>query len=311
MSKCLVPKPKPTQTKGESFIRSLAQVTKLAKSFLVLSASRCFLRWSPRGGLLFFKQIWELLDIPLILSRVGLGKVRGVPTYFLGFMMLAGFWTRQPSVEAVTRLWNKDALLQWMTLAPFKLSKSTLSRFLNQPDSKWQMFYEAVSEQFCSLPGRELVDGSVIVIDDSKIPHPYGKKNPLLHLLILKQEQDWVWGKNLASALGVRPDGIEFPLSFRYWEKGLKEVSTSEKTRSKKQKGKTKLDLAKEMLMGISTRSKVKKIWVTFDSWYLAHSLCLTWDGIGFLEQKTFRSFGVNVSHASLQGEVALKNGRS
>jgi len=79
---------------------SVTQISKIAKSFYVVLTSRLFLRWSPFGGLLLFKYIWDLLEIPLILQRVGLGKLRGTPAHVLAFTLLAGFWTRQPSVAA-------------------------------------------------------------------------------------------------------------------------------------------------------------------------------------------------------------------
>lgn len=76
----------------------VTHLPKLAKSFYIVLTTKLFLRWSPFGGLLLFKYIWDLLDIPLTLERVGLGKLRGTPAHVLAFTLMSGFWTRQHSV---------------------------------------------------------------------------------------------------------------------------------------------------------------------------------------------------------------------
>jgi len=160
---------------------SVTQIPNIVKSFYIVLSSKLFLRWSPFGGLLLFKYIWDLLDIPLIIQRVGLGKLRGTPAHVLAFTLLAGFWTRHPSVAGVARLWKYDSLLQWMTHDGFSVSEANLSRFLNQPEARWQCFYNQVVSQFRICSNWHFVDRTVIAIDDSKIPHPHAKKNPLLH----------------------------------------------------------------------------------------------------------------------------------
>ena len=242
---------------------SVARLPKIAKSFCIVLSSRLFLRWSPFGGLLLFKYIWDLLEIPLILQRVGLGKLRGTPAHVLAFTLLAGFWTRQPSVAAVVRLWHADPLLQWMTFSGVSVSESNLSRFMNQSESSWYRFYDEVVAKFQALPDRGLVSGTVIVVDDTKILHPHAKKNPLLHHS--KEDEEWVWGKNTVTSLVIPPDDREYIGAFRYWEKG----------------GPSKLKLAEEMLTHLTKSTSAKDIWVTFDSWYFAYPLCPEIEDLG------------------------------
>ena len=212
--------------------------------------------------MLLFKYIWDLLDIPLTLERVGLGKLRGTPAHVLAFTLLAGFWTRQHSVAGAVRLWKYDSLLQWMTHDGFSVSESNLSRFLNQPETLWQCFYNQVVSQFRTCSNWHFADGTVIAVDDSKILHPHAHKNPLLHRS--KEDEEWVWGKNIVTTFAILPDGKEFAPDFRYWEKG----------------GPSKLDLAEDMLANLAKSTTSNDIWVTFDSWYFAHSLCQKIEGL-------------------------------
>lgn len=243
---------------------SVTQIPNIVKSFYIVLSSKLFLRWSPFGGLLLFKYIWDLLDIPLIIQRVGLGKLRGTPAHVLAFTLLAGFWTRQPSVAGAARLWKYDSLLQWMTHDGFSVSEANLSRFLNQPEVRWQCFYNQVVSQFQIRSNWHFVNGTVFAIDDSKIPHPHAKKNPLLHKS--KEDEEWVWGKNIVTTFAIHPDGQEFAPDFRYWEKG----------------GPSKLELAGDMLTNLAKATISNDIWVTFDSWYFAHSLCQTVEGLNW-----------------------------
>ncbi|MHB1166948.1 MAG: transposase [Carboxydocellales bacterium] len=237
---------------------SLPQIPTIAKSFCIILSSRSFLRWSPFGGLLLLKYIWDLLDIPLILGQSGLGKLRGTPAHVLIFTLLAGFWTRQPSVAGTVRLWKTDALMQWMTPVGLSVSESNLSRLLNQPESHWSRFYDTVVDQVRDCPSWNFAPGTIFAVDDSKILHPHAKKNPLLHRS--KDDEEWVWGKNIVTTFAILPNGREFCPAFRYWEKG----------------GPTKLELAQQMLIHLAKSTSSKKIWVTFDSWYFAHLLCQT-----------------------------------
>lgn len=237
---------------------SVTQIPAFIKSFCIILSSKTFLRWSPFGGLLLFKYIWDLLDIPLILERSGLGKLRGTPAHVLVFTLLAGFWTRQPSVAGAVRLWETDDLIQWMTPIGQSVSESNLSRLLNQAESHWNHFYDAVVDQVLDYPGWDLAPGTILAVDDSKILHPHAKKNPLLHRS--KDDEEWVWGKNVVTTFAILPNGREFCPAFRYWEKG----------------GPTKLELAQQMLMNLNQSIASKKVWVTFDSWYFAHLLCQT-----------------------------------
>jgi len=113
---------------------------------------------------------------------------------------------------------------------------------------------------FCSAsPETAISDGDVIALDDTKIEHPYGKKMPFLCWLFDNPEKKHLWCMNLVSTLLVMSNGLVTPLSWRIWVQ-----DKENKTQSKR----TKLYLAKEMLLSLRELSSAR-LWVEMDRWFL------------------------------------------
>ncbi len=102
-----------------------------------------------------------------------------------------------------------------------------------------------------------MTDGDVIASDDTKAEHPYGEKIPFLCWLFDSSDKRHVWCMNLVTTLAVLKNGLEYPMSWRFW---VKADDSNEK--------RTKLDLAKEMLADFRKFNKAR-LWVAMDRWFL------------------------------------------
>ncbi|MCY0892589.1 MAG: hypothetical protein OWR52_03655 [Acidibacillus sp.] len=127
------------------------------------------------------RTLWAHFDLSILLSRSGIFKLRGVPTWVLAFIYVVGLMNRSPSVNALSSFYNQDRLLQQM-VGIKKISQSAISRFMTG-FSSWDVFNKKRTERLQDDPDTVLADGDVLALDDTHAPHPYAKGIPFLYWL--------------------------------------------------------------------------------------------------------------------------------
>jgi len=129
-----------------------------------------------------------------------------------------------------------------------RVSHDSLNRFLRRQWSG-QKRLEAVIEP-------EKMKGGYLIIDDTPIEKPYSKKLEGLWWIYSSTERKVVYGYCLV--LLIWTDGkIRIPIGLRLWRRG----------------GKTKIELALELLSHARNHLGLKPEYVFFDSWYASKKL--------------------------------------
>ncbi len=108
-------------------------------------------------------------------------------------------------------------------------------------------------------------------LDDTYLVHPHAKKMAWVHRLFDHCAKTFVPPLNLVATLGIRRDGLNYPLGFRFREK----ADTKEAQRSKHQ-------LAILLLQDLRKVVGNLRLWITMDSWYPAQNLLRAIEGLGF-----------------------------
>jgi hypothetical protein len=102
----------------------------------------------------------------------------------------------------------------------------------------------------------ENLKGNYLIIDDTAIEKPHSKSLKGLHYVYSGSLGKTAWGYCIV--IMIWTDGhIRIPISMRMWKPG----------------GKTKIELAMEMLSYARNQLNIKPDYVLFDSWYAAKSL--------------------------------------
>lgn len=214
-------------------------------------------RYGQGGGIPALKTIWELFDLSLLFSQMGIRKHSGLSTWVLAFAYIYGLVNNAGSANENAR-YSSDAPALQLLLSGQRITQSTFSRFLSKP-FQWLKFSLGRITRLQEQAETRLTDGDIIALDDTKIEHPYGKKLPFLCWLFDSSDKRHVWCMNLVSTIAVLKNGLEYPMLWRIWVK-----QDQEKIKEKQ----TKLELAKKMLLefrGINSA----RVWVAMDRWFL------------------------------------------
>lgn len=133
----------------------------------------------PGAGIPVLKTIWDFFDMALLFSQTGISKHSGLPAWLMAFAYICGLINNVKSA-------NKNA--SFSADAPFlrhllgqKVSQSALSRFLAKPFA-WLQFSLGRVARLQEKEESRLIEGDVIALDDTKIEHRHGKKDPLFVL---------------------------------------------------------------------------------------------------------------------------------
>jgi len=220
------------------------------------------------AGAPLLRTLWDRFDFSLLLTQCGIFKRSGAPSWMLCFMYVIGLVSGCSSVNQMSQLAGKDALLELM-FKPYKLAQYTLSRFLTTPFA-WRSFSKKRIQRLQADIDMALSEGDCINLDDTHIAHPYAKQLPFLSWLFDASSKTYGWCMNLVVLQAVRQNGLEYPLFYSIWRKPKEDEA-----------GLTKLDLAKQMLLML--RESVScRLWVAMDRWYLCK------DFFVFLEAHAF-----------------------
>ncbi len=96
------------------------------------------------------------------------------------------------------------------------VSQLAVSRFLT---STWDL--SAFNrERLRHLQGDRqtaLSDGGIVALDDTHQARPYANKMTWVHRLFDHSANTFVPALNLVALLGIRRDGVNYPLGFRFW----------------------------------------------------------------------------------------------
>jgi len=207
------------------------------------------------GGFALLKQYWEQFDLSLLYMEMD--KHSGIPSWQLLFIYICGLVSGASSVNQISRLLSASPSLQFIVNLK-TLTQCALSRFASRK-ADWLKLSHRRLNAFLSDKRMALTEGDVIAIDDTKIDHPYGKQMPFLCWLFDSSEKANVWCMNLVTTLAVRMDGLEFPLSWRFWKKTGNDDPKV-----------TKFHLAQDMLSDIRKFIPTTKPWVAMDRWFLS-----------------------------------------
>lgn len=222
------------------------------------------------GGLPLLLELWNQLDFSILLTQCGIFKVRGLATWKLAFAFVASMICHSSSDLKRLEFWNQDALLQ-TSLKVSVVTQSVLSRFLNL-FSQWPAFNLSRVRQLQTDPQYALVDGDVIALDDTLIPHQYAKKLPFLCKLFDHSLKTYVMGINLLATHAIKQDGREYPLFYSFWDKPDPEEAAI-----------TKLDLALQQLRTMRNLLPPQlRLWVSMDRWFFSKPFCLKLEAMGF-----------------------------
>lgn len=131
-------------------------------------------------------------------------------------------------------------------------SHDSLSRILKDPKFKWQTLLRTLALRIFG----KLSDGWLI-IDDTVIDKSFARSIENLSWVYCSKKQRSVLGLNLV-LLCWSNGSITIPLAFRIW---------------KRNGGKSKFDLALELLAYARNILKIKPKYVTFDSWYTSQKI--------------------------------------
>lgn len=213
----------------------------------------------PGGGIPVLKRIWDMFDVSLLFSQVGVRKHAGVPAWIMAFAYICGLIGKVNSTNQ-NAAYSTDAPALKQMLQGKSITQSAFSRFLSKPFRWLDLAVKRISA-LQEKPDTRLTDGDIIALDDTKIEHPYGKKIPFLCWLFDSSDKRHVWCMNLVTTLAVLKNGLEYPLLWRIWVK----------TENQDQK-QTKLELAKKMLSEIREINK-SRLWVAMDRWFLCKKL--------------------------------------
>lgn len=207
------------------------------------------------AGIPVLKVIWDLFDFSLLFSQSGIQKHSGLAAWALAFAYICGLIGCADSANQNAKF-SEDAPFLKQQLSGRKITQSAFSRFLSKPVS-WLAFSLGRISRLQENPESCMTDGDVIALDDTKAEHPHGKKIPFLCWLFDSSDKRHVWCMNLVTTLAVLKNGLEYPMSWRFW---VKSDGSNEKQ--------TKLDLAKEMLSDFRKLNKAR-LWVAMDRWFL------------------------------------------
>jgi hypothetical protein len=207
------------------------------------------------AGIPILKTIWDLFDLSLLFSQLGIRKHSGLPPWLLAFAYICGLIGQVTSANRNAEFSSEAPFLKQL-LSEQTISQSAFSRFLSMP-VEWFKFSFGRVKRLQSNPDSRLADGDIIALDDSKIEHPFGKKIPFLCWLFDSSEKRHVWCMNLVSTLAVLKNGLEYPMLWRLW---IKKHQENDK--------RTKIDLAKQMLSEIR-QMNTARLWIAMDRWFL------------------------------------------
>lgn len=224
---------------------------------------------SESGGLPVIKTVWDRLDVGLWFSRSGIMKARGLSTWQLAFFFVIGLLRQSGSESEMARKFRDDVIWQ-RVMGVVQVSQAAMSRFLNRAWN-WNAFNQERLRQLQGDPQTSLAAGDVIALDDTHLAHPYAKKMAWVHRLFDHTAKTFVPSLNLVALLGIRSDGLNYPLGFRFWEK----AETPESQTSK-------YDLASDLLLDLRRVVGNIRLWVAMDSWYPAATLLGLIEGLGF-----------------------------
>lgn len=211
------------------------------------------------GGLPIIKSIWEKFGFSYLFLSID--KHSGLAPWKMVFAYVAGLIANSSSVNKIADHCSDAPILNEI-LGGTIPTQSALSRFFSKK-LDWLKCSSNRIELFCSTQETAISEGDVVALDDTKIEHPYGKKLPFLCWLFDNSEKKHLWCMNLVSTLLVRSNGLITPLSWRIW------IQDKEKSSNTK---KTKIDLAKDMLLSLRETTHVK-LWVAMDRWFLCKDL--------------------------------------
>ena len=207
------------------------------------------------GGTPVLKEIWDKFDLSLLLTQSGIIKRSGIPTWIIAFAYVVGLIANLNSVLRIAQHATQDKLLQPM-FRNLNIAQYTFSHFFTT-DYNWRLFGFKRVQRLQQEAETAFTKGDVIVLDDTKVAHPHGKKIPFLCWLFDSSDKINIWCMNIVATTVVLKNGLKFPLFWRIWRK---EESVDEKQ--------TKIDLSKQMLLDIR-RIYTGILWVAMDRWFL------------------------------------------
>jgi hypothetical protein len=223
----------------------------------------------PGGGFAIVKRYWEQFEFSLLYMQMD--KHSGPTSWQLLFAYVCGLLSGSMSVNGISRLLEKSPMLR-VILNVKSISQCAFSRFASR-SADWKLLSNQRLHKILHDPRMELVSGDVIAIDDTKLAHPHGKNMPFLCWLFDSSDKVNVWCMNLVTTLAVRANGLEFPLSWRFWRKSNPESHETHPS---------KLELAQDMLLELRNAQPDVHIWVAMDRWFLCKGF-FTW-----LENRNF-----------------------
>jgi hypothetical protein len=211
------------------------------------------------AGIPILKAIWDKFDLSLLLSKSGIMKYSGVQSWIIVFAYIVGLIANKKSVLGISEYASNDKLLQPI-FRNLKIAQCNFSRFFTSKYD-WRLFGLKRVERLQQDVETALSEGDVIVLDDTKVAHPFGKKIPFLCWLFDSSSKIDVYCMNLVATIGVLNNGLKLPLFWRIWRK--------EENIDNRQ---SKIELSKQMLLDIRKVCK-HKLWVAMDRWFLCKNL--------------------------------------
>jgi len=211
------------------------------------------------GGAPVLKTLWEKFDFTLLLTQSGINKHSGVPSWIIAFAYIIALIGGCSSVSGMSKFVSKDSLLTAM-FRNLNLAQYTFSRFLTQ-NHNWQLFGFKRVERLQNERDTALMEGDVVVLDDTKNVHSFAHKMPFLCWLFDSSDKVNVWCMNVVATYAVLSNGLQYPLLYKIW---IKTDNVDEK--------KSKIKLSQEMLLSIRQCCS-KRLWVAMDRWFLCKYL--------------------------------------
>lgn len=212
------------------------------------------------GGFPVLKAYWERFELSLLYMQ--LDKHSGVPPWILAFVYVCGLLSNVLSVNGIHKVFADSPVLKAIT-GFTTITQCALSRFAARAADWLNMSFKRM-KIFLTHPMTRLEAHDVIAIDDTKIAHPFGKLMPFVCWLFDSSQKIDVFCMNLVTSLVVKANGLEFPLSWRFWRK----------TGDTDQK-KSKIELVKQMLSQVRQIVETIPLWVAMDRWFLCKDLFL------------------------------------
>jgi len=203
------------------------------------------------GGIPVLLELWHKLDLSLLLTRCGIFKTRGLPSWKLAFAMIVSMVSNCSSDSKRVEDWNKDTLLQTV-LGVARISQSAMSRFLNG-FSKWQEFTRLRITRLQEEPELRLEEGDVVALDDTLLVHLFARLMPFVAKVFDHALKTFVFAQNLLVLHGVKQNGLEYPLFYAFWKKAD-----------------SKFDLALQALSKLRSLlpNEKMRLWVSMDRWF-------------------------------------------